>query len=123
MMLGVLVALIPGILVYIYFFGWGVIVNITLAVLIAVVCEALMLRLRHRPLKPYLLDGSAGVTAVLFAGPLVADFRRHCLCYHYRQAPVRWPWVQPVQPCHGRLCHPVDCLSERNDGLATGGYA
>jgi electron transport complex protein RnfD len=67
MMLGLLVALIPGILVYIYFFGWGVVVNITLAVLIAIACEALMLRLRQRPLKPYLLDGSAVVTAVLFA--------------------------------------------------------
>ena len=32
MMLALLLALIPGILVYIYFFGWGVIVNMTLAV-------------------------------------------------------------------------------------------
>lgn len=67
MMLAVLIALVPGILVYIYFFGWGVVVNIVLAALVAVVCEALMLRLRRRPLRPYLLDGSAIVTAALFA--------------------------------------------------------
>jgi len=67
MMLTLLLALIPGILVYIYFFGWGVVVNISLAVAVAIFSEALMLGIRHRPLKPYLLDGSAVVTAVLFA--------------------------------------------------------
>ena len=67
LMLALLLALVPGIVVYIFFFGWGVVVNIALAVVTAIICEALMLGLRRRPLKPYLLDGSAVVTAVLFA--------------------------------------------------------
>ena len=67
LMLALLLALIPGIVVYVFFFGWGVVVNIALAVVTAIICEALMLSLRRRPLKPYLLDGSAVVTAVLFA--------------------------------------------------------
>jgi len=67
MMLALLFALIPGILVYVFYFGWGVVVNITLAVIVAIVCESLMLLMRHRPIKAYLLDGSAVVTAVLFA--------------------------------------------------------
>ncbi|MFP3874845.1 MAG: electron transport complex subunit RsxD [Thiohalophilus sp.] len=64
-MLAVIFALIPGILACIHFFGWGVLINITLTVVTAVAVEALMLRLRKRPIKPFLLDGSAVVTAIL----------------------------------------------------------
>ncbi len=67
MMLAVLYALIPGILVYIYFFGWGLLINLSIAVVTALACEALVLKLRHKPLRLYLLDGSAVVTAVLLA--------------------------------------------------------
>jgi electron transport complex protein RnfD len=63
----VLYALVPGILAYAWFFGPGIFVQIALASLFAVGLEALMLRLRRQPLKPYLGDGSAVVTAVLFA--------------------------------------------------------
>lgn len=66
-MLRVIYALLPGIAAYVWFFGWGVVVNIVFAVLVALVCEAGMLALRGRPLKPFLLDGSAVVTAVLLA--------------------------------------------------------
>jgi electron transport complex protein RnfD len=38
-----------------------------LAIIVALFAEALMLRLRNRPLKPFLTDGSAVVTAVLLA--------------------------------------------------------
>lgn len=65
MMLAVIYALIPGVLAYMHFFGWGVLLNITLAVITALGVEALMLRLRKRPIKPFLLDGSAVVTAIL----------------------------------------------------------
>lgn len=65
MMLAVIYALIPGTLAGIHFFGWGVMLNISLAVITALAAEALMLRLRKRPVKPFLLDGSAVVTAVL----------------------------------------------------------
>ena len=66
-MLLVILALIPGIIAQVYFFGWGVIINITIAVSTAIVAEAAMLRLRQRPIKPFLLDGSAVLTALLLA--------------------------------------------------------
>ena len=67
LMLRVLYALIPGIAAYVWFFGWGVLINIVFAACVALACEAVMLALRDRPLKPFLLDGSALVTAVLLA--------------------------------------------------------
>ncbi|MCW8910213.1 MAG: RnfABCDGE type electron transport complex subunit D, partial [Gammaproteobacteria bacterium] len=63
----VLLALIPGTIAAIVFFGWGVFINIIIASLTALTCEALMLVLRNRPVKPYLTDGSAIVTACLLA--------------------------------------------------------
>lgn len=66
-MIQLLFALIPAIIALVYFFGSGVLVNITLAVTIALISEALMLKLRQRPFKPFLTDGSAIVTAVLVA--------------------------------------------------------
>lgn len=66
-MLAVIYALIPGALVMIYFFGWGIAINLGIAVITALSAEALMLRLRQRPVKPYLQDGSAVLTAILLA--------------------------------------------------------
>ena len=66
-MLAVIYALIPGTLVMIYFFGWGIAINLCIAILTALAAEALMLRLRQRPVKAYLLDGSAVLTAILLA--------------------------------------------------------
>ena len=66
-MLQVLLAMIPGVIATIYFFGWGVLVNMTLACVVALVSEALMLKIRKRPLMPYLSDGSALLTACLLA--------------------------------------------------------
>ncbi len=63
----VLLALIPGIATYTWFFGPGVLVQILLASGFALVFEALALRWRGRPLQPFISDGSAVVTAVLFA--------------------------------------------------------
>jgi len=67
LMLAVLYALIPGLLVYVYFFGMGVLINISIAVITAVSLEAIILKVRQRPVLPFLLDGSAVVTAVLLA--------------------------------------------------------
>lgn len=66
-MLRVVYALVPGIALYWWFFGAGVLVNIALALLTALVCEALMLWARKRPVAPFLLDASAVVTALLLA--------------------------------------------------------
>jgi len=67
MMLRVIAALIPAIICYTWFFGWGLIINSIIAALTAVTSEALMLRLRKRPLKPFLSDGSAVLTGMLLA--------------------------------------------------------
>ncbi len=63
----VIYALIPGTLVYSYFFGWSIILNIALACLTALLSEALMLTLRKRPLAFYLRDNSAILSAWLLA--------------------------------------------------------
>lgn len=66
-MLQVLYALIPGVAAYVYFFGWGVAINILLACVVALACETTMLLARRRPVLPFITDGSAIVTAVLLA--------------------------------------------------------
>ena len=63
----VLYALVPAIAAHIWYFGYGILFQIALAVAFALALEALMLKLRDRPLKPFLSDYSAVVTAVLFA--------------------------------------------------------
>lgn len=66
-MIQVLLAMIPAIIALVTFFGPGVLINIVLACLVALITEAIMLNLRRRPLKPFLMDGSAIVTAALLA--------------------------------------------------------
>ena len=66
-MLNVLLATVPGLIVMTYFFGFGVLVNVAGACLVAVACEAAALRLRRRPIGFYLRDCSALVTATLLA--------------------------------------------------------
>lgn len=63
----VLLALLPGIAVYVWLFGAGVLVQIGLASAAALASEAVMLKLRGKPLAMFLTDGSALVTAWLIA--------------------------------------------------------
>lgn len=66
-MLKVLLALVPGIFVYAWIYGGGILVTISLATLTALIAEAALLKIRQRPIKPYLSDLSAVVTAWLLA--------------------------------------------------------
>lgn len=66
-MLQLLMALVPAVIAIVYFFGPSVLITMALAIVVALLAEALMLALRNRPLKPFLTDGSAIVTAVLLA--------------------------------------------------------
>ncbi len=66
-MLRVLLALIPGIALYVWYFGPAILVSITLASITALATEAVMLKLRNRPIKPFLTDNSALLTAWLLA--------------------------------------------------------
>ena len=61
----VLCATLPGVAVMIGFFGWGVLITIAIASIVAVAAEAALLTVRDKPLKLYLGDFSALVTGWL----------------------------------------------------------
>ena len=61
----VLLATLPGIAAQVWFFGWGILINVLFAAGAGVALEALILRLRSRPLGLTLRDNSALVTGVL----------------------------------------------------------
>ncbi|RRJ85129.1 electron transport complex subunit RsxD [Aestuariirhabdus litorea] len=63
----VILATLPAFLTLSFFFGWGTLINLVWASLIALGCEAAVLKLRKRPLAFYLSDNSALLTAVLLA--------------------------------------------------------
>ncbi|MDD0998097.1 RnfABCDGE type electron transport complex subunit D [Pseudomonas sp. TNT2022 ID1044] len=63
----VLLAALPGTLMMFWLYGWGVLINLILAGVAALAVEAAMLRLRQRPLRASLSDGSALVSAMLLA--------------------------------------------------------
>ena len=61
----VILATIPGLFALTLFFGWGSLINVILSCMVAVGCEALVIRMRKRPVMFYLKDYSAILTAVL----------------------------------------------------------
>jgi electron transport complex protein RnfD len=63
----VLYALVPTVALHVVFFGPGLLIQIVLGVATGLLCEAAALRLRGKALPPFLLDGSAIITAVLLA--------------------------------------------------------
>ena len=63
----VLVALLPAIATYVWLFGPGILVTLSLATVTALAAEAAMLKARGYPAKPFLMDLSAIVTAWLLA--------------------------------------------------------
>lgn len=63
----VLLALLPGIAAHCWYFGPGILLQVTLAIGFALGFEATALKLRQRPVAATLQDYSAVVTAVLFA--------------------------------------------------------
>ena len=66
-MLDVLAALVPGVVVHVVLFGPGILLQLALATAFALAFEAAMLVARGRPVRPFLTDLSAPVTAWLFA--------------------------------------------------------
>lgn len=66
-MLQVLAALLPGIAAYVWIFGPIILVQLAIATAAALAGEAIMLKLRDKPLAMFLGDGSAIVTAWLIA--------------------------------------------------------
>jgi len=58
-------ATVPGILALTWQFGWGSLINVVIATVTAVICEALIVKMRGRSVGYYLGDYSAIVTALL----------------------------------------------------------
>ena len=75
-MLQVLLALLPAVAAYTWLVGPAVLVQLFIASLAALAAEAAMLRLRGKPLAPFLGDGSVLVTAwlVVLAFPPLAPW-------------------------------------------------
>ena len=67
MMFMVIYALIPGALASMYFFGWGVLFNLIVAISTCLITEAILLKMRGREIYTTLQDGSALLTACLLA--------------------------------------------------------
>lgn len=68
----VLYALLPGSVALMWFFGWGVLINLVFASALALLAEAAVLALRGKPVLLHLGDYSALVTAWLLALALPA---------------------------------------------------
>ena len=66
-MIQVCIALVPGIAAYTWLIGPAILVQLVIASLAALLAEALMLKVRGKPLALFLSDGSAIVTAWLIA--------------------------------------------------------
>lgn len=68
----VLLGMAPALVAYVWFFGFGLIVNMAIAITTALICEASVLRLRGKNMSLYLGDYSAVVTAMLLSFALPA---------------------------------------------------
>ncbi|MCH1930171.1 electron transport complex subunit RsxD [Shewanella sp. A25] len=61
----VILCLLPGLVVQCAFFGWGTLIQVLLAIAVALACEAAVMKLRNRSIKSALSDNSAMLTAML----------------------------------------------------------
>jgi electron transport complex protein RnfD len=68
----VLLAALPGLLALFWLYGWGVLINLLLAVISALLVEAAVANLRRQAVQPALRDRSALVSAMLLAVALPA---------------------------------------------------
>ncbi len=67
MMRQVIYALVLGVSASYYFFGWGIMLQIVLAVTTAIAVESIFLKIRKQPISPAISDGSAALTGFLLA--------------------------------------------------------
>ena len=66
-MMLVMLGLLPGILAYVFLFGIGILLNLSIAIITALIAEYLILKIRNLPIKLFITDGSAIVAASLLA--------------------------------------------------------
>ncbi len=71
LMIKVQIAALPALLTHIFFFGWGITIQWILGLMTALLVEFIMLKMRGRPVKPYLSDLSIliTVTGLVFSIP------------------------------------------------------
>ncbi|ABL01936.1 electron transport complex, RnfABCDGE type, D subunit [Candidatus Ruthia magnifica str. Cm (Calyptogena magnifica)] len=67
MMRQVIYALVLGVMVAYYFFGWGILLQIALGAVTAIVVESVFIALRNRDIINSISDGSAVLTGILLA--------------------------------------------------------
>ena len=72
---------VPGIAVQTWFFGYGTLINLIIAIVVAVVTEAIILELRKKNFELAIKDSSALVTAMLLAIS-IPPFSPSHLLYH-----------------------------------------
>ena len=65
LMFKVQLAVIPALLVHLYLFGFGIIIQWVLAFATLILVELSMLKLRNRPVRPFITDMSAMITATV----------------------------------------------------------
>lgn len=63
----VMYATVLGLAAQMFFFGWGVAIQVVLCVFVALISEAVILSLREKPVRATLSDGSAALTGLLLA--------------------------------------------------------
>lgn len=63
----VMYATVLGLAAQLFFFGWGVAIQVVLCVVVAMLSEAIILSLREKPVRATLSDGSAALTGLLLA--------------------------------------------------------
>ena len=123
-MFQVLLALLPVACVHVALLGPGLLLQLAIACVVALACEALALRWRGRAAVPALRDGSVLVTAVLLAlsvPPLLPWWLTAlgtALAVLARQARLRRAGPEPVQSSDGRLRDPAGVVPARDDPLA-----
>ncbi|QSX31629.1 electron transport complex subunit RsxD [Shewanella cyperi] len=61
----VLLCALPGLVAQCVYFGWGTLIQVILAIVVALACEAAVMKLRGRSVKAALGDQSAMLTALL----------------------------------------------------------
>jgi len=66
-MMTVMLALVPGTILSVWFLGWGVLIQLGIAIIAGLFAEAIMLFIRRRPLTPFLGDGSVVLTGWFLA--------------------------------------------------------
>lgn len=63
----VMYATVLGLAAQLFFFGWGVAIQLMICVITALISEAVILSLREKPVRSTLSDGSAALTGLLLA--------------------------------------------------------